>query len=289
MNKRIKQAVSFIRRHPMTLVRVASQIAFWIFAPSLFASAFAGVKNIADAMKSGTPIVFSGNIRILLLLLIFTLLFGRVFCGTACAFGAMGDFVYFLFSKLLKRKKRITPPHWLKYIKYVVLIAVFALCATGHQAWLQGKSPWDAFALLLAGKMPSDEYRIAIVILGLLLIGMAMIPRFFCRYLCPMGALFSILPPSLLVRIRKPTQATQAYKACGNCSLCSKQCPVGLNLSKEEELSGGECIGCLRCTETCYQKKPHLTLFGRTVKTTATAAFLSLLLFALAIIGSIYI
>ena len=81
-------------------VRMVVQLIFFVLLPSLFDQAFTGVKNTADAIGKGNVLQWDSFTKILLILLIVTLLFGRVFCGYACAFGALGDYIYFLTGKI---------------------------------------------------------------------------------------------------------------------------------------------------------------------------------------------
>ncbi len=263
-----KKMSAFLKKHAITILRVLSQIVFFFLAPGLFTSAFGGAKSIAASMGGGEVLELSAHITTLILLTAFTLLFGRIFCGYACSFGALGDLVYAMAGWLKKKMgvkiKPVQPPRWMKYIKYVVLIAILAICATGNQQSLHDISPWNVFAQFVGGNIPSADYVIGYVVLVLIIIGMAAVPRFFCRFLCPMGAIFSILPPALLLRLKKPSAASGSFKACGKCKLCSSKCPADLTLNQEDVITSGECFSCHRCVEACYQHKPRLSLFGWT-------------------------
>lgn len=277
-----------LKKRPAAVIRLALQIMFFVLAPGLFTSAFGGVKNIASAMGKGQALTLSAHVTTLILLLGFTLLFGRIFCGSACAFGFLGDVVHFaatpLRKKLLGKKQTITPPRKLYLLKYAVLIFILAICAGGGQSAIRGNSPWDAFAQLISGHINFDGYVVGYILLVLVVIGMAAVPRFFCRFLCPMGALFSLLPPPLLVRLKKPTTADEKHRACGSCTLCRKNCPAGLTLNTADAITSGECFSCFGCVDTCYQQKPHLTIFGRRVNTHVVYIVLGLLLAVLAAI-----
>lgn len=277
-----------LKKQPSSFIRAALQILFFILSPGLFTSAFGGVKSIASTMGKGEPLTLTAHITTLILLLVFTLLFGRVFCGSACAFGAFGDLVHFLAKplrkKLLGKKQAITPPQWFRFFKYAVLVFIILLCAAGNQSSIRGNSPWDAFAQLISGHISFDGYIVGYALLVLLLFGMAAVPRFFCRFLCPLGAIFSLLPPALLTRLTKPTAASDSYKACGGCTLCSKNCPAGLTLNSADAVTSGECFVCCRCVDTCYQSKPKLTLLGLRINTHIVYPALALLLTALVLL-----
>lgn len=75
-------------------VRVFVQLMFFIFLPSAYSSAFAGIKYMFTRLGAGEVIEVTAFVKVLLLLLIYTVVFGRFFCGFACAFGSLGDWVY---------------------------------------------------------------------------------------------------------------------------------------------------------------------------------------------------
>lgn len=79
-------------------MRAGIQLAFFIAAPSLFSTAFAGIKSIFLAIAAGQPVEWNSFLTVTAVLLIFTCFFGRHFCGYACAFGSFGDAVYEGFS-----------------------------------------------------------------------------------------------------------------------------------------------------------------------------------------------
>ena len=84
-------------------MRAGIQLAFFIAAPSLFSTAFAGIKSIFLAIAAGQPVEWNSFLTVTAVLLIFTCFFGRHFCGYACAFGSFGDAVYEGFSWILTK------------------------------------------------------------------------------------------------------------------------------------------------------------------------------------------
>ena len=118
----------------------------------------------------------------------------------------------------------------------------------GWYANLQGMSPWDVFSMLTAGKLPNASYKIGIALFILILIGMCTQERFFCQFLCPMGAVFAmmpILPTALFHR--------NCEKCPSKCGLCKKRCPAHLEIDGDTPFSG-ECICCHACEVTCPRK-----------------------------------
>ena len=90
------------------------------------------------------------------------------------------------------------------------------------------------------------------MILVLIMVGMCTQERFFCQFLCPMGAVFAlmpILPGALFKRNRK--------KCPPKCGLCKKRCPAHLDIDGDTAMSG-ECLCCHACAATCPRKNIHI-------------------------------
>ncbi len=166
---------------------------FFLTMPAAFSSGFLGVKLVFSAVGSGQPINID-RIWVLVGLTVFTIIFGRFFCGFVCAFGTLGDFVYFLSTiiqkNIFKKKEQITISEKAAFIlnklKYIILLAIVLLCIFGIYSKINGFSPWDIFSRLMILKLPTADYLIGIILFILILIGMAFKKRFFCRFLCPM-------------------------------------------------------------------------------------------------------
>ena len=142
------------RQREVRLMRAGIQLAFFIAAPSLFSTAFAGIKSIFLAIAAGQPVEWNSFLTVTAVLLIFTCFFGRHFCGYACAFGSFGDAVYEGFSwirmKCFHKKKKPALSekmvHGLQKVKYIVLALILLSCLTGVYGKLTGTSPWDVFS-----------------------------------------------------------------------------------------------------------------------------------------------
>ena len=168
------------KQRKVRLIRAAIQLIFFIVAPSLFSTAFAGIKSIFLAIGGQQSVTWNSFLDITALLLIITILFGRHFCGYACAFGSLGDALYeltaFIRAKCFgKKKKHGYPEEWvhrLQKVKYVLLAFLLLSCMTGFYSKLQGMSPWDVFSMLTTGRLPKSTYIVGIVLLILIMAGM---------------------------------------------------------------------------------------------------------------------
>ena len=114
---------------------------------------------------------------------------------------------------------------------------------------LSGTSnPWTVFGMLtnLSGWTDMTVLlSIGMFLLLLIVAGSLLIERFFCRYLCPLGAVFAIVSKFRLFKIRKPREH------CGACRACTKRCSMGISLYRVNVVRSAECIDCMNCVEIC--------------------------------------
>ena len=237
-------------------LRAAIQQVFFLFLPSAFTTAFSGIKSVLTQIGAGNPIAWSSFLTVLLALCAYTIVFGRFFCGYACAFGTLGDAVHSLYlflCKKCKKKPLLLKKSWkkpLSYLKYAVLLAVVLLCFLGVYGDLTGWSPWDVFSMLRSGNFKVGAYWLGCILLVLILVGMVFCERFFCRFLCPMGAVFSLLPILPFFSVRRKRE-----KCAKGCTACEKVCPSDLSLPEGGSWNvSGDCFQCQKCLEICPKK-----------------------------------
>ena len=239
-------------------LRLAIQIVFFIMAPGVFNSAMNGIHYLCNQVGATQAIEPTSFVVILVAVCVYTILFGRFFCGYACAFGTMGDVFYLLGTPL----RRVLPlkniddypalVKGLRLLKAAVLLAVCALCFTSTWSKVSPYSPWTIFGILDSGTLEGLT-TLGVVLLVLIIITQMLCERSFCRFLCPMGAVFSFLPvlPFSLFGRRL---AKCGKKPCGQ---CLKNCPAGLYPDKDD-VASGECFSCGRCAEVCPLENVHI-------------------------------
>lgn len=265
-------------------VRAVIQLLYFLFIPSAYTAAFNGVKYIFTQMGAKTHLEVTSFVAALIVLCVYTIVFGRFFCGFACAFGSLGDAVRALYVFICKKlkKKPITMKaavvKKLQVVKYFVLAIIAVTCFTGVYSKAKGFSPWDVFSMLHARNFKLGGYTLGVVLLVLIVIGMCFQERFFCRVLCPMGAVFSILPVLPFSNLRR--DRSECIKGCRACTM---KCPSDIELAPDTvpELSG-DCFQCQKCIDTCPKGNIHTgirALKGNEIWYTVLRAVILLILF----------
>ena len=244
------------RQQRMVWLRRGIQLLFFLLAPSLFTGAFSGVKYLFTQIGRSQPFQLVSFVKTLLGLLLLTMLLGRWFCGWVCAFGSLGDWIQSLSQWIQKKCKKKLPPmpdgaqQLLSRLPYCILTAIVILCAAGVYGNLSGWSPWDVFSMVTSLSLRLSGYGLGLCLLVLILLGMAWVPRFFCRFLCPMGAVFRLLPVLPWSVLRRNLES-----CLRGCSACTRSCPMGLSLGEGQ--NAGDCIRCGKCTGICPKENLH--------------------------------
>ncbi|CUU50486.1 4Fe-4S binding protein [Clostridium beijerinckii] len=243
------------------IIRHIIQLIAFILLPGLYSMTFSEVKTVYQMIINGNFNFFEALPSLIefVAIMLLTIVLGRWFCGWICAFGAYNDLIYFISKKVFKIKFRVDEKvdSILKYFKYVVLLFIIAISWTMESSILESTSPWDAFGQITDVFTIFSSLLVGLIFLILITIGAAFIERFFCRYLCPLGAIFSIISKIGIVKLNKPKSD------CGKCRACTMNCSMGLPLYKVDCVKGGDCINCLKCTEVCYRSNANVNVLGR--------------------------
>lgn len=242
-----------IQVNPLKLIRRIIQTAAFVLFPGLFITTFSAMKTLFTAIIGGTfsMAANAGELILVVSMLVITAVMGRFFCGFLCSFGTLGDFFWVVGKKLKLRRPKLSrnADRVLKSLKFIVLLGTVLLGWTLGVSLLSGTAnPWTIFGMYvsLSGWADLSAWISigALLLLGIM-VGSMYIERFFCRYLCPLGAVFAIVSKARLFKIRKPAQH------CGSCKACTAHCSMGIPLYGMNVISDGECIDCMNCVEVC--------------------------------------
>ena len=191
--------------------------------------------------------------------LLFGALFGRLVCGWLCPFGLVQDLLHKI--PFPKKLRRLPGDRVLKYLKYVILVGfVIVLPLTVLDIVGQGQ-PWFCKYICPSGTLfagipliaSNPPLRAALgwlftwkaAILVVLLLLSIVVYRPFCRYLCPLGAIYGLFNPVALYRFRIDAEK------CTQCGACQRTCK--LDIPVWQTPNSPECIRCGDCRRAC----PH--------------------------------
>lgn len=250
---------NFLKNKKINWIKVVIQILSLALIPGLFEGEFAAVGNIVSCIYKGNISWESVKYSVWMLLATVpaTVLVGKFFCGFFCSFGAVQDLLWLGSHRLralfpgkrnLKKADRI-----FRFAKYAVLFYFIIFIWSGVTA-VKTAGPWQVFGQYVSfGHWPGLKPLLSVggVLLLFIFIGSLFVQRFFCRYFCPMGAIYSLISQTSFLKIDKPREE------CGKCHLCTSKCTMGMDLTKKDRIAGGECISCQKCVSWCPKGNVH--------------------------------
>jgi MauM/NapG family ferredoxin protein len=208
-----------------------------------------------------------------------TLVVGRFFCAYVCPMGASIDFLDLLFFRKKKRQS-LKAESSLRKVKYFLLLLFITAALTGFSlAFLMDPMSlltrfytffiyplaitlinlildllrplfqalgWVTLSYLHYFQSVYYMTAITFLIFGGIIFLNRLVPRFWCRYLCPLGALLSLISPLGLFKRR-------VNNDCNECLKCQKACPMGAIAEDPRTTRLPECIQCRTCAKVCPQ------------------------------------
>lgn len=181
---------------------------------------------------------------------------GKSFCSWFCPVGliseTIADFGDKVQKKLFKRVLRI--PRWLDYplrsLKYLLLFffgyAIFNMTAASLEHFLS--SPYNVVADVKMYYFFAEMSKLTAIVITVLFVLSILIRNFWCRYLCPYGALLGIASLLSFTKIKRNTAT------CTDCNACTKVCPNRIDVAKAKVVMSDECSSCMQCVDACPVK-----------------------------------
>lgn len=191
------------------------------------------------------------------IILLFGMFLGRVICGFLCPFGLIQELLHKVPVKKLKKNKITQKLTWIKYVILSIFVVVIPLlfglrkqplpafckyiCPAGtlEGALMLMLHPDNADLRELTGGL--FYWKLAVLIA--MMISCVFIFRAFCRFICPLGAIYSLFSKIALLGVRVD------MNRCNNCGACVKTCQMDI-----KRVGDRECIQCGECIDVCPEK-----------------------------------
>ena len=210
----------------------------------------ASLMNLKYLVPTGRlPGAHAAGLFLLLAFALSSLLLRKAFCGWLCPVGTVSEYLWKLGRQTFGRNWSL--PRWadipLRSVKYILLglflYAIGGMSAAAIRAFLDG--PYGVIADVKMLNFFRHLSVTAAVVVGALVLLSVFVQNFWCRFLCPYGALMGLLAPLSPVRIRRDEDL------CIDCEKCAKACPSLLPVDRLLQVRSPECIGCYECVTVC--------------------------------------
>ncbi|MDY0189914.1 MAG: 4Fe-4S binding protein [Desulfuromonas sp.] len=192
---------------------------------------------------------------LLITFLLMSVVAKKSFCSWLCPVGTISEGLWKVGRRMLGRNFVIW--HWLdtvlRALKYLLLgffvkillldMSVFAISDFLH-------SPYWSLADVKMLRFFTNMSSLTMAIIAAIALLSLVYKNFWCRYLCPYGAMLGLVSMLSLFKIRRN------IKTCTNCGACTQACPAQLPVHQSSIIYSPECTGCLTCISAC----PHSSL-----------------------------
>jgi polyferredoxin len=221
-----------------------------------------------------------------------SVLLKKAFCSWLCPVGTFSEYLWKLGKRALGRNLHL--PKWLdiplRGLRYLLLgffvFVIGSMSAAAIQDFMS--TPYGLVADVKMLNFFRDIGQTAAIVIGLLILLSILIQSFWCRYLCPYGALLGIT--SLL----SPVKVRRDADACIDCGKCAQACPSRLPVDHLMQIRSVECTACMACVAACpaqdalqFSLAPRRSATpaerwrGRTIRPIAAAALLAFIFLGL--------
>ncbi len=213
----------------------------------------AGLMNLRYFVLSHhVPTMHPAGMFLLIAFLAVSFLFRKAFCSWLCPVGTLSEYLWRAGQKLFRRNFYL--PGWLdlglRSLKYL-LLGFFVWAVTSMAVDELASFMNSPYGIIADVKMLNFFRHIGetgAIVLGVLVVASLFIQNFWCRFLCPYGALLGI------VSLASPTRIRRNPESCIDCAKCAKACPSALPVDKLVTIKSAECTGCLECVAVCPAK-----------------------------------
>jgi len=250
----------------------------------------AGLMNFKYFIATGRiPDIHPAAMFLFMAFLTMSIVAKKAFCSWLCPVGTLSEYLWRLGRKIFRRNLRL--PRWLdiplRGLKYLLLAFFLFIIGTMSAAVLDEfmHTPYGIIAdVKMLNFFLEMSTTAAIVVAVLVLLSLA-IQNFWCRYLCPYGALMG------LASLASPLKVRRNPSACIDCAKCARACPSSLPVDRLVQIRSAECTACMACIASCpvegalqfslssSQTPTRVSRWRRAVSPAAFAALLAVIFF----------
>ena len=218
------------------------------------------------------PAVMALNVAVIVVLLVLTLIFGRIYCSVICPLGIFQD----VLARFRRKKNKYSYSKEVRWLRYPVLVLFIIALVAGVGAFFQLLAPYSSYGriatmifqpiwmlgnnVLAAIAERADSYAfysvdvwmkslpvfgIAVVTLVVLFVLAWRGGRTYCNTICPVGTVLSFFARFSWLKIRFDEEK------CKNCSMCSKNCKAACIDYKTHIVDYSRCVVCGNCISAC--------------------------------------
>lgn len=234
------------------------------------------------------PAVLALNVGVVALLIVLTLVFGRVYCSIICPLGVMQDAISWISGRRKKKKYRFSYSQAKNILRYVVLAIFILALIAGIGSFVALLAPYSSYGRIasnllapiyqwgnnllayLAERVVSYTFyetsvwikslptfiiaAVTFIIIGILAWRNG---RTYCNTICPVGTVLGFLSRFSLFRI------TIDEEKCNACGLCSRKCKAACINGKEHSVDYSRCVACMDCIDVCKHGAISYNLFKK--------------------------
>ena len=210
----------------------------------------AGLMNFKYFLFTGqVPAIHPAAMFLFIAFLLMSVLLKKAFCSWLCPVGTLSENLHKLGRRIFGRNLRL--PKWadipLRGLKYLLLSFFLFVIGAMSTEMLAGfmNTPYGLIADVKMLNFFRNIGLTAAVVIGLLMLLSMLVQNFWCRYLCPYGALLGLASLLSPIKIRRDAEA------CIDCAKCARVCPAHLPVDQLVQIRSAECSACMVCVAAC--------------------------------------